>query len=750
MGLPLYVPPVESDLHNKHAAGRSSPTHGPNRIRRTRRSIESLVQSRRRAILTAVANLPRLESLTDSQRANIRQRQRELDEMQERMERRHEMHLGALPESQRERLNRTREPLVNAYGLSAPPPPRGEHLLQQYLTRDSEQARAASHAREQARVRINGHIADRNSSGSTRRAAISGDSGLREEHRRWYEHVVSRASETPSALLEEGPGSLMTAAIASGLDDSDDAYTGELMAALGSRLARSSAFVQGLDPTSTSQPDGALQQQQPRESVDSAGPDFEARPTNVRARHRLVRSSSLRRVTNASAPARRPTVGWSDSNDRATSRSRESRESRESSQSRIFGDTSQIPNGGGSTPGSNGRATPDAAASRRHAWRVGYLDLNGDRHLPLPETSSRREAPPRSGDYDLTDEDGNPLEDGYGVPVDPVDGFGDRRRSLSPEVNSWETILTTLTADPQLPSVGLSFASSTSALAAATAQDQSTWASSSQPTVTQTPVVPALPAVPSPVTRDQDDNDNGTNGSTPAPVLVEMSRTPSWLAEDHPVLTDSVPSGTTSAGTSQRIRSPFTVVSADAETADESPVLFNGLETDADDAACEDSEMDDGVHRDGDEEGLYDEEEEREAEEARAYLLGLSDERPGRRPGQGGADPMERMLHFASRDRPMRTGFGGARPDNHNANDITTGNTSANISNTNTSTNNGSGSGSNTNDSNNNNNTDETLDTLGIGGMQHIVRSLARREDIPDEWWAEAGLSRTLPREASN
>jgi hypothetical protein len=37
----------------------------------------------------------------------------------------------------------------------------------------------------------------------------------------------------------------------------------------------------------------------------------------------------------------------------------------------------------------------------------------------------------------------------------------------------------------------------------------------------------------------------------------------------------------------------------------------------------------------------------------------------------------------------------------------------------------------------------------GIGGMQRIVRNLARREDIPDEWWADAGLSRTLSREAS-
>ncbi|KAK4104021.1 hypothetical protein N658DRAFT_514031 [Parathielavia hyrcaniae] len=48
-------------------------------------------------------------------------------------------------------------------------------------------------------------------------------------------------------------------------------------------------------------------------------------------------------------------------------------------------------------------------------------------------------------------------------------------------------------------------------------------------------------------------------------------------------------------------------------------------------------------------------------------------------------------------------------------------------------------------------NSEDYLELLGsIGGMQHIVRSLARREDIPDEWWAEAGLSRTLSREAGN
>jgi len=46
---------------------------------------------------------------------------------------------------------------------------------------------------------------------------------------------------------------------------------------------------------------------------------------------------------------------------------------------------------------------------------------------------------------------------------------------------------------------------------------------------------------------------------------------------------------------------------------------------------------------------------------------------------------------------------------------------------------------------------DHPLEMLGgIGGMQRIVSNLARREDIPDEWWAEAGLSRTLSREASS
>ncbi len=35
-----------------------------------------------------------------------------------------------------------------------------------------------------------------------------------------------------------------------------------------------------------------------------------------------------------------------------------------------------------------------------------------------------------------------------------------------------------------------------------------------------------------------------------------------------------------------------------------------------------------------------------------------------------------------------------------------------------------------------------------LGGMQRIVQRLASRDDIPDDWWAGAGLTRILPREA--
>jgi hypothetical protein len=38
-----------------------------------------------------------------------------------------------------------------------------------------------------------------------------------------------------------------------------------------------------------------------------------------------------------------------------------------------------------------------------------------------------------------------------------------------------------------------------------------------------------------------------------------------------------------------------------------------------------------------------------------------------------------------------------------------------------------------------------TVGVGGTGGMQNIIRALAQRQDIPDSWWTEAGLSRNIP-----
>jgi len=47
----------------------------------------------------------------------------------------------------------------------------------------------------------------------------------------------------------------------------------------------------------------------------------------------------------------------------------------------------------------------------------------------------------------------------------PLDGLGDRDRSLSPEGATWDTLLSSITPDPQPPSAASSFASSAAAAA---------------------------------------------------------------------------------------------------------------------------------------------------------------------------------------------------------------------------------------------------------------------------------------------
>lgn len=93
-----------------------------------------------------------------------------------------------------------------------------------------------------------------------------------------------------------------------------------------------------------------------------------------------------------------------------------------------------------------------------------------------------------------------------------MDGLGDRDRSLSPEGGSaWDTLLTSITPDPQPPSAGSSFASLSAAAAAATSSNSGpTWASASGTSMTspeRTDESPALHDCDEPSSSDSDTED---------------------------------------------------------------------------------------------------------------------------------------------------------------------------------------------------------------------------------------------------
>ncbi|KAF4335886.1 hypothetical protein FBEOM_10260 [Fusarium beomiforme] len=241
------------------------------------------------------------------------------------------------------------------------------------------------------------------------------------------------------------------------------------------------------------------------------------------------------------------------------------------------------------------------------------------------------------------------------VPVERsrvVDGLGDRERSLSPEV--WDTLLSTLTPDPQPPSAGSSFASNVAS--------QSAGATSST----------------SFTTPDQDNDamvdqacESGCEGSETEGIdqtvgVSIMDRIRRRRAEMRRV----------------RVRVPE-----------------SGL----------DGPVDGGAPRDNGAVG--------------------PDARQRRSPdGPLINDDRNRELEQLSRERSLRSRLAWVGHLSVGNSDDEQGQ-ERNRQNRESST----ASGSNTNVE------DDWI------GMQRIVRSLARREDIPDEWWAEAGLSRTLP-----
>ncbi|KAL6815400.1 hypothetical protein GGI42DRAFT_106947 [Trichoderma sp. SZMC 28013] len=224
-----------------------------------------------------------------------------------------------------------------------------------------------------------------------------------------------------------------------------------------------------------------------------------------------------------------------------------------------------------------------------------------------------------------------------------TDGLGDRDRSLSPEV--WDTLLTTLTPDPQPPSASSSFASA--------AVPQSAGPSNAPPP----PSAPGLP-------------DELVDGACESGHEISDDEEDEWYSQ----LPATMRSVTTFR---RRFRRRPAVPEYNLDGPSDGPL--DGQQSDQ-------SQSERPGH------SLHD-------SRTNGYALLLTNSWLT----QAGSED-ERG---ADRLRPNREGSTGSGP------------------------------GAPTGD-------EEWL------GMRRIVQSLAAREDIPDEWWAEAGLSRTLPQDESN
>ncbi|KAI9163003.1 hypothetical protein HJFPF1_04600 [Paramyrothecium foliicola] len=294
--------------------------------------------------------------------------------------------------------------------------------------------------------------------------------------------------------------------------------------------------------------------------------------------------------------------------------------------------------GGSVPPSDNPRATasardspaedreqPRTGASARRAWRQqSRLARN---HLARRGLSSRR----------------------------GVDGLGDRDRSLSPEV--WDTLLSTLTPDPQPPSASSSFASAAASQTAAPSSN------------TTPPTVGADPQADGPCEsgcEHSDAEDDDYESGPPFPM------SPPPLVGDATVREYNL--------------------DGPAEGPFARPTRREGRGSSVRRSAVPDGPIP-------------------------SSRQGSTDDTTGR---VGGAVPLSRLLHPPPRDGWVGRLSVGASDEEH-------GEDSGRRVREGSASNNASGG-------------DEDL-----SGMQRIIRSLSWRQDIPEEWWAEAGLRRTLP-----
>lgn len=136
--------------------------------------------------------------------------------------------------------------------------------------------------------------------------------------------------------------------------------------------------------------------------------------------------------------------------------------------------TGSSPNGP-TAPVATASLTPRFAPAHRFddTDEISFREFVARRGLDLPRSVDIDELPPLR-----RMERRGPLETSHAsreATADNVDGLGDRRRSFSPEEDSWENFVTTITPDERLPSVHSSFTSATASASSLSSNSASSY-----------------------------------------------------------------------------------------------------------------------------------------------------------------------------------------------------------------------------------------------------------------------------------
>ena len=100
-----------------------------------------------------------------------------------------------------------------------------------------------------------------------------------------------------------------------------------------------------------------------------------------------------------------------------------------------------------------------------------------------------------------------------------VDGLGDRRRSFSPENDSWETLLTTIAPDERLPSIHSSFTSATASASSLSSNSATSYGARVTDPSSSAEILDTYPTICDNTDSEDSDSDNGDYAAMERQIL---------------------------------------------------------------------------------------------------------------------------------------------------------------------------------------------------------------------------------------